>query len=464
MRAVFVLFWLPDAAALAVSGGPYFLGIDLSTQSCTGVILDRSLRQCGSHSVNFDAELPSYGTTAGMNVRDGGVVTSPVDMWLAAMDKLLRGLEPTNLLGEVACVSCSGQQHGSVYWTGAGVEALRSPDAAAKGFDDALDLSAFALRDCPIWADSSTQEICDAIEASLGGGAAVAALTGSRAYTRFTGVQMAAVAQRHPEAWAKTEHVSLVSSFATSLFLGATAPHALPPSKVPSSKVPTRHHLLSHPHPDPKRAQPAATGSHAGDLAPMDQADASGTLLMDLASRRWSEAVLAASPLQHGLTERIGPAPLPSYTLLGPLSRLAAESYGLPPSCAVAQARATPCEREEHAFTPPALLRRRPGARHTMRLPRESVHSTPPALPLRRAGVGRQPLRPRRARSRTRGGRRPLTRHVRHPARRGGRGRRHAGPRRKREPRHATDARPTRDRHCDCRRATDAWPPRGRLR
>jgi hypothetical protein len=52
---------------------------------------------------------------------------------------------------------------------------------------------AFSIDRCPIWQDSSTTEECKMLEAAAGGAQALANLTGSRAYERFTGNQIAKV-------------------------------------------------------------------------------------------------------------------------------------------------------------------------------------------------------------------------------------------------------------------------------
>ena len=49
----------------------------------------------------------------------------------------------------------------------------------------------FAVKDSPIWMDASTAEQCQRLEARLRGAQAVAAITGSRAYERFSGNQIA---------------------------------------------------------------------------------------------------------------------------------------------------------------------------------------------------------------------------------------------------------------------------------
>jgi xylulokinase len=276
-----------------------YLGLDLSTQSITGVLLDSRLQPVRpATSVNFDNSFPEYGTKAGMSVGKDGVVTSPVTMWLRALDALFDELKGTGLLGRVAAVSCSGQQHGSVYWTQAGLETLSSPPASAARFADALS-DAFAVTDCPIWADSSTQSECDAIEAAFSpkagstlGAAAVARLTGSRAYARFTGPQIAAISTRQPAAWAATERVSLVSSWGAALL----------------------------------------TGRHQ----PVDTSDASGTLLMDIRTRTWAPSMLTCGVMPPELEQRLGGPPVPSHSIVGTVSPFAARASGLREGCVVA--------------------------------------------------------------------------------------------------------------------------------
>ena len=48
----------------------------------------------------------------------------------------------------------------------------------------------FSLLDSPLWMDSSTTEECRALEDVVGGPVALAEITGSRAYERFTGNQV----------------------------------------------------------------------------------------------------------------------------------------------------------------------------------------------------------------------------------------------------------------------------------
>jgi xylulokinase len=82
----------------------------------------------------------------------------------------------------------------------------------------------FAIEDSPIWMDSSTTEQCRSIEQALGGAQALAEITGSRAYERFTGNQIAKIYETKQASYEECECISLVSSFLASLCLGDFAP------------------------------------------------------------------------------------------------------------------------------------------------------------------------------------------------------------------------------------------------
>lgn len=66
--------------------------------------------------VNFDRDLPQFGTNGGVHQK-GLEATSPVQMWLVAIDMILRKLSDDSVpLSSVKSISGTGQQHGSVYW------------------------------------------------------------------------------------------------------------------------------------------------------------------------------------------------------------------------------------------------------------------------------------------------------------------------------------------------------------
>ncbi|KAM9648909.1 xylulose kinase isoform 9-T9 [Morphnus guianensis] len=145
--------------------------------------------------------------------------------------------------------------------------------------------------------DSSTASQCSALEKAVGGAQHLASVTGSRAYERFTGNQIAKIYSQNPEVYMQTElvptgapqkRISLVSSFAASLFLGA--------------------------------------------YAPIDYSDGSGMNLLQIWEKVWSVSCLnACAP---GLEEKLG-CPVPSHSVLGPISPYYSQRYGFSPDCKI---------------------------------------------------------------------------------------------------------------------------------
>lgn len=69
---------------------PLFLGLDLSTQGLKAVLISEDSTVVHESAVQFDRDLPGYGTTNGAIRGPGeGEVTSPVKMWLEAFDLLM---------------------------------------------------------------------------------------------------------------------------------------------------------------------------------------------------------------------------------------------------------------------------------------------------------------------------------------------------------------------------------------
>uniref|UniRef100_A0A452FYZ6 Xylulose kinase n=1 Tax=Capra hircus TaxID=9925 RepID=A0A452FYZ6_CAPHI len=264
------------------------LGWDFSTQQVKVVAVDAELSVFYEDSVQFDRDLVEFGTQGGVHVhKDGLTVTSPVLMWVQALDIILEKMKASGFdFSQVLALSGAGQQHGSVYWkTGASqVLTSLSPDLL---LHEQLQ-ACFSISNCPVWMDSSTAAQCRQLEAAVGGAQALSRLTGSRAYERFTGNQIAKIYQQNPEAYSHTERISLVSSFAASLFLGS--------------------------------------------YSPVDYSDGSGMNLLQIQDKVWSQACLGACAPR--LEEKLG-RPVPSCSVVGPISSYFVQRYGFPPECKV---------------------------------------------------------------------------------------------------------------------------------
>ncbi|XP_042566234.1 xylulose kinase isoform X2 [Clupea harengus] len=266
----------------------YFLAEGIHKQQLKVVAIDENLDLIHQNNVQFDIELPEFRTQGGVHIHaDRLTVTSPVLMWVKALDMTLDKMKATGF--DFSCVralSGSGQQHGSVYWKKGACQALRHLDPE-KTLHQLLQ-GQFAVQDSPIWMDSSTSAQCSHLEESVGCAQTLADITGSRAYERFTGNQIAKIHQSKPDVYTETERISLVSSFGASIFLG--------------------------------------------DYAAVDFSDGSGMNLMDIFSKQWSPPCLQATA--PGLEAKLG-APVPSTAVLGDVSSYFVKRYGFPKDCKV---------------------------------------------------------------------------------------------------------------------------------
>jgi xylulokinase len=277
-----------------------YLGLDSSTQSvtATAIAVDGARRSIlFERSFKYDEALPGYGTKHGvLPSADPKVAHGSPAMWSEALDRIVGELvsETDVDWSRLRAISGSAQQHGSVYVTALARERLSNFDPA-RPLAEQLD-GIFSRRTSPIWMDSSTTAECAAIENGVGGPRALAHLTGSRAFERFTGPQIRKFAEEDSVAYAATDRVHLISSWLASLLAG-------------------RH-------------------------APIDPGDGSGMNLMDLSTRQWSPAAMDATA--PGLAEKL-PAVADSWTVAGSLSGYWTRKYGLPAARVVAWSGDNPC-------------------------------------------------------------------------------------------------------------------------
>jgi xylulokinase len=278
-----------------------YLGLDSSTQSVTATAI--GVDDAGRRSILFERSfryedaLPAYGTRHGvLPSSDPRVAHAPPLMWSEALDRMIAELvrDADVDWGGLRAISGSAQQHGSVYVNALARSRLGSLEPALPLVDQVGDL--FSRRTSPIWMDSSTTSQCAAIETAVGGPRALAALTGSRAFERFTGPQIRKFAEQDPGGYASTDRVHLVSSWLASLLAG-------------------RH-------------------------AAIDPGDGSGMSLMDLGTRRWAPEALRATA--RDLETRLPPVQ-PSWSIAGALSPYWTRRYGLPPARVVVWSGDNPC-------------------------------------------------------------------------------------------------------------------------
>jgi xylulokinase len=264
------------------------LGLDLSTQSATALVLDTAKGTTVARArAAFGADFPDRGHPEGfLRGGQGGEVHADPLLWLDGLELALDRLAQLTDLSQVDAVSVSGQQHGSVYLA-AGYEAAFADGSRATSLSAKL-APVLARRSSPIWMDSSTSTECAEIAAALGGDQAVCDLTGSVATPRFTGPQIRRFAKLDPAAWARTKRVHLVSSFFASVL--------------------------------------------AGKDAAIDTGDGAGMNLMDIRRGDWAPAALAATAPE--LAAKLPPV-RPGSTVAGPISAYFVARHGFSPKCQV---------------------------------------------------------------------------------------------------------------------------------
>ena len=264
------------------------LGLDLSTQSATALVLDTQAGKTLARArAGFGADFPGRGHPEGfLTGGQGGVVHADPLLWLDGLELTLDRLSKLTDLSKIDAVSVSGQQHGSVYLAEGYAAALADGDRTTAL--SAKFKSVLARATSPIWMDSSTTAECVEIAAALGGDQALCDLTGSVATPRFTGPQIRRFFKSDPAGWARTRRIHLVSSFFASVL--------------------------------------------AGKDAAIDTGDGAGMNLMDIRKGDWSPAALTATA--PGLADKLPPV-RPGATVAGLISAYFVQRYGFSPQCQV---------------------------------------------------------------------------------------------------------------------------------
>jgi xylulokinase len=203
---------------------PKYLGLDCSTQSITAVIIDSDRKNVVyEKSLNFGKALPQYESPDGFLINPDPLVkhSNPL-MWAHGLDLICKTMQDDGVqLADIAGISGSGQQHGTVYLN---KNFLREEWLhKAKSLADAVK-PLLSRPTSPIWMDSSTFLDCRRIDDALGGPEQTRRRSGSSATERFAGPQISRFAREDASAYAETVVIHLVSSFMASLLIGASAP------------------------------------------------------------------------------------------------------------------------------------------------------------------------------------------------------------------------------------------------
>ncbi|MHA1611679.1 MAG: xylulokinase [Promethearchaeota archaeon] len=255
----------------------YYMGLDISTQSAKIVVIDSKIHKTiYQNIVNYDKDLPQYGTRNG--VRQGqeislGVSESNPQMWLDAIHKLFHELSLRDgIIKNIKALSISGQQHGLVSLTAKGD--LANPYSK-------------------LWNDFSTLEECDLLTKAVGGTDEMIKAVGNTQRTGYTAPKILYMKRHQPELFEKTAHFLLVHNYINWYLTG---------------------------------------GKNGGRLV-MEPGDVSGSALWNSKSRTWSDEVLEA--ISPDLKSKLPPVK-DSRELIGKMRQDFCQKYGFSPDCAIA--------------------------------------------------------------------------------------------------------------------------------
>ena len=201
-----------------------YLGLDLSTQSLSAVIVDdKTGNTIHEDSVNFGNDLPSYNAPSGfVHGKNESEIFSDPCMWLDAMDLLLKKLQDKIDLSSIRAIAGSGQQHATVYLNSGFSDKLGSLNT-----DESLSQnlkSTFSRKISPIWMDNSTSAECAEMAQAAGSAELVLEKSGSIPIERFSGAQIRKFYKTDQAGYDNTAIIHLASSFACSILSGKSAP------------------------------------------------------------------------------------------------------------------------------------------------------------------------------------------------------------------------------------------------
>lgn len=251
-----------------------FAGIDSSTQSTKLVVIDWDAQQIiHIDSINYDQDLPNYGTKNG--VIQGlpyGCSESDPQMWLDAVVLLFKRLRQSNVrIDQIRAISVSGQQHGLV----------------------TLDKEGNLTRSrSKLWNDFSTQEECDILTEAVEGTELMIAEVGNSQRTGYTAAKIFHFARHEPDAFAKTSTCFLVHNF-INWFL---------------------------------------SGGKNGGIRVMEPGDTSGMALWHPGTGKWSNKVVQA--VAPDLRSKLPPLQSSDRTI-GSISAELVDRFGFHPNCRI---------------------------------------------------------------------------------------------------------------------------------
>lgn len=251
-----------------------FAGLDISTQSCKLLVIDAIAEDIVFvDSVNYDQDLPQYGTKDGViQGLESGASESEPQMWIDSVNIVFNRLSSSGIpIDRILCISVSGQQHGLV----------------------ALDVEGTLTRSrSKLWNDFTTHEECLILTERVGGKESMIQEVGNSQRTGYTAGKIFHMLRHELDIYQKTSIFLVVHNY-------------------------INWHL---------------TGEKENGILVMEPGDASGTALWNPKTGEWSEKVIAA--LDPGLRAKLPPVK-PADQSIGFISRELVEKFGFSPECRI---------------------------------------------------------------------------------------------------------------------------------
>ncbi len=205
------------------------LGLDLSTQSISAVLIDIDSREIiFQYTLDYqqDARLKKYGIQ-GQNYilppKNEGEANQPPKMFLAALEAIFADMKAKGLpMRDILVCNTSAQQHSHAYISRQARQIfgrLNIPGNTKSNLVTILD-GCFALNIVPTWMTSDTTKQADSIRNFVGGKETMIKLSGSNSPARFTGAIIRKIAEQFPEAYQNTEYIHLLSSLVPAVLTG----------------------------------------------------------------------------------------------------------------------------------------------------------------------------------------------------------------------------------------------------
>ncbi|MBN2434131.1 MAG: xylulose kinase [Spirochaetes bacterium] len=205
------------------------LGLDSSTQSMTGVLIDIDNGEIVySKSLDYasDPRLNCYGINHKEYLvppREAGEADQPPLMYIASIDALFEDMKKDGIdMSAIKVINTSGQQHGHLYLNNKAKSLFSSLNDAGNDSGDLVSIigSSFSYQTAPIWKTSNTETQANAIREAVGGKDKMIMISGSDSPLRFTGAVIRRVGEQFPQVYQQTEKIQLISSFIPAVLCG----------------------------------------------------------------------------------------------------------------------------------------------------------------------------------------------------------------------------------------------------